>query len=128
MPHSRCSGSPKAPDGRRCILSFVGAQSDKASWSGLEPMGAVQRPRLITKSDVPRLRDRIKQVLTGGWQHRSVRENATCLISIVLLMTASSIIWHSASGVALKLVEAVVALVVIGSIGTAILVKLHFRS
>ena len=106
----------------------MGAQSNKASWSGLEPMGAVERPRLITKSDVPQLRDRIKQVLSGGSQHRSVWENATCLISIVLLMTASSFIWHSASGVALKLVEAVVALLVIGTIGTAILVKFRFRS
>jgi hypothetical protein len=105
----------------------MAAQSDEASWSGLEPMGAVQHPRLITKSDVPRLGDRIKQVLSGSPQHRSGWENATYLISILLLMTASSIIWHSASGVALKLVEAVVALLVIGSAGTAVLLKLRFR-
>jgi len=109
------------------ILSSMAAQPDKTSWSSLEPMGAVQGPRLITKSDVPRLGDRIKQVLSGGSQHRSGWENATYLISIVLLMTASSIIWHSSSGVALKLVEAVAALLVIGSSGTLVLVKLRFR-
>ena len=101
---------------------------DEASWSVLEPMDAVQQPRLITKSDVPRLGDRIKQVLSDSSLHRSGWENTTYLISIVLLMTASSIIWHSASGVALKLIESVVALLVIGSAGTAVLVKLRFRS
>jgi len=105
----------------------MAAQSDEASRSGLEPMGAVQHPRLITKSDVPWLGDRIKQVLSGSSQRRSGWENATCLISIVLLMTASSIIWHSASGVTLKLIEAAVALFVIGSAATAVLVKLRFR-
>ena len=102
--------------------------SDKASWSSLEPMGPAQKPKLITKADVPRLGDRIKDVLKSDSQHRSGWEITTYLISLVLLMTASSIIWHSPSGVALKLIESVIALLVIGAVGTAVLVKLRFRS
>jgi hypothetical protein len=91
-------------------------------------MSPAQQPRVTTKADVPHLGDRAKQVLKSDSQHRSGWEIATYLISLVLLMTASSIIWHSSSGVAMKLIESVVALLVIGGAGTAVLVKLRFRS
>jgi hypothetical protein len=82
----------------------------------------------MTKTDVPHLGDRVKEVLGSDAQHRSGWEIATFWITVVLLVTASSIIWHSASSIALKLVETVVALLVIGAVGTAVLVKLRFRS
>ena len=96
-------------------------------WSNVEPMVPAQQPRVITKADVPLLGDRVKQVLKSDSQHRSGWEIAAYLISFVLLMTASSFIWDSASGVGLKLVESVVALLIIGTLGTAVLVKLRFR-
>jgi Tfp pilus assembly protein PilV len=58
----------------------------------------------------------------SGW------EITAYVASIVLLMTASSIIWHSSSGVGLKLIESLVALLVVGAVGTTALVKLRFRS
>ena len=102
--------------------------TDEASWSDLQPMGPAQQPRVITKSDVPRLLDRVRDVLKSDAQHRSGWEIATYVIGLVLLMTASSVIWQSSSSIGLKVTESVVALVAIGAASTAILVKLRFRS
>jgi hypothetical protein len=107
---------------------LMAVKPETGSWSSLEPMIPAQQPRVTTKADVPHLGDRMKLVLKSDSQHRSGWEIATSLIAVVLLMTASSIIWHSASGIALKLVETVVALLVIGAVGTAVLVKIRFRS
>jgi hypothetical protein len=106
----------------------MAVKPETGSWSSLEPMSPAQQPRLTTKADLPHLGDRVKQVLRSDAQHRSGWEITTSLIAIVLLMTASSIIWHSASSVTLKVIETVVALLVIGAVGTAVLVELRFRS
>jgi hypothetical protein len=91
-------------------------------------MDPAQQPRRITKADVPRLGDRVKQVLKDDSQHRSGWEITAYAVSVVLLMTASSIIWHSSSGFVMKLIESVGAVLLIGAVGTAVLVKLRFRS
>jgi hypothetical protein len=101
--------------------------SNEASWSSLEPMGPAQKPRLITKADVPRLGDRIKDVLKSDSQHRSGWEITVSVISLVLLMSANSVIWGSPSNVGLKIVESIIALAVMGTAATAVLVKLRFR-
>ncbi len=88
----------------------------------------LNRRRVITKSDVPRLGDRVKEVLVSDSQHRSGWEITVYVISLALLLTASSIIWNLSSGIALKLGASVVALLLIGSVSTAILVKLRFRN
>ena len=106
----------------------MAAIPEDASWSSLDSMDPAQQPRLITKGDVPRLGDRIKQVNTGDSQHRSGWEITAYVVSLVLLMTASSIIWQSSSGVGMKLTEAVVAVLVISAVGSAVLVKCRFRS
>ena len=106
----------------------VGANSEVASWANLEPMGAAQQARLTTKSDVPRLGDRVKEVLKSGSQHRSGREWTVYVVSLVLIVTSGSIIWQLSMGVGLTLIAAVIALLVIGSVSTAILVKLRFPS
>jgi divalent metal cation (Fe/Co/Zn/Cd) transporter len=64
-------------------------------------------------------------VWSGDSQHRSGSEIATFVVSLVLLMTASSMIWQSGSAFALKLVESAVALLAIGGAG---MVNLRFRS
>jgi len=79
-------------------------------------------------ADVPRLGDRIKQVLSGDSQHRSAWEIAAYVVSLVLLMTASSIIWNSSSGVGMRLIESVVVLLIVGAVSTAALLKIRFRS
>jgi len=96
------------------------------SWTGLEPMDGPQRPTLIRRSDVPRLVDRIKQATGGDSQHRSAREIAVYVTSVVLLMTVSSVIWNSSSGVGMQLFESVVVLLIVGAVCTATLVRIRF--
>lgn len=127
-PRSGVGGHPWASQSERMYPLLMAVKPEPHSWSSLESMDAAQQPRVITKADVPLLGDRIKQVLKGDSQHRSGWEIATYLIALVLLMAASSFIWHSAAGVALKVIESVIALLVIGAVGTAVLVTLRFRS
>ena len=99
-----------------------------ASWSSLQPMDPAQHPRGITKSDVPLLSDRVRDVAMSDAQYRSGWETTTYVIGLLLLMTASSVIWQSPSSIGLKLMETFLALVTIGAAGTAVLVKLRFMS
>jgi hypothetical protein len=115
---------------RRIWLQYyfgMTVDSNEASWFSLEPMGSAQKPRLITKADVPRLGDRIKDVLKSDSQHRSGWEITVSVISLVLLMSANSVIWGSPSSVGSKIVGSIIALAVMGTAATAILVKLRFR-
>jgi hypothetical protein len=111
-----------------CILTPMGAKSEAASWAGLDPMGAAQQARVTTKADAPRLGDRVKEVLKSDSQHRSGWEWTVYVVSLVLVVTAGSIIWRLSLGIGMRVITAVIALLVIGSVSTAILVKLRFRS
>ena len=119
---------PELSNRMGCTVVSMAVEPEQASWTDLEPMDAAQQPRLITKADVPRLGDRIKQVLSGDSQHRSAWEIAAYVVSLVLLMTASSIIWNSSSGVGMRLIESVVVLLIVGAVSTAALLKIRFRS
>ena len=105
----------------------MAVDSNEASWSSLEPMRPAQRPRLMTKADVPRLGDRVRYVLKSDSQHRSGWEITVSVISLILLISASSLIWGSSSSVGLKIMESIVALAVVAIASTAIMVRLRFR-
>jgi hypothetical protein len=126
MPKPGRFGAPQASQPERMYSLRMAVKPESGSWSSLEPMNPAKQPRVTTKDD-PRLGDQVKHVL-GREQHRSGWEITATLIAVVLLMTASSLIWHSASSVVLKMVETVVALLVISAVGTAVLIKLRFKS
>ncbi len=90
-------------------------------------MSRVQQPKLTTKADIPRLGDRVGDVLKNDFQHRSGWEVTVHMTGLLLLMTASSFIWRSASSIEQKVIESIVALAVIAAVSTAILVKIRFR-
>src|ERR1700680_5069519 len=85
------------------------------------PMDAVQQPRRITKADVPRFGDRVRDVLTSDLQHRSAWEVTIAIIGVVLLMTSSSVMWGTGSTTQQKVVESIVALALVAAVSTAIL-------
>ena len=104
----------------------MAANSDRASWSSLEPMDPVHQPRRTTKADLPRLGDRVRDVLKNDLQHQSAWGVAVCVSELVLLSVVSSLIWGSGSSSGAKVVESVLALALVIVISTAILVKIRF--
>jgi hypothetical protein len=102
--------------------------SNAPSWTGLAPMRPVPAPRVLTKEDVPRLADRVKLVLFGRWRDHSGWESAVHGATLVLLAGVVSFLWPSAPGTWWKLVAVVVAAVVIVGAGTAIRLRLRFRT
>ena len=90
-------------------------------------MDPVGRPRRLTRADVPRLTDRFRAVRRGGPSDRSAGEHAVSIVECLLLLTISALIAGASGGFGLKMVEWMVAVLVIGTVCTAIQVRIRFR-
>ena len=105
-----------------------GEDPPATSWSGLEPMPAVRPPRVLTRADVPRRRDRVRLVCTGRWDDRSAGETAVQLLTVALVATAGPLLWRTGDGVGRRAVEWLVAVSAVVAVSTVIQVRLRFRS
>lgn len=92
----------------------------------MAPMEPVQEPRRLTKADVPRLRSRMWLIWGKDSQHRSGGEIATFIVAFVVLITANAFIEASGASVVAKLAEVVLAVVIVASIATALLLRIRF--
>lgn len=92
----------------------------------MAPMDRVQEPRRLTKADVPRLGSRIWLIWGKNSQHRSGDEIATFVVAFVVLITVNAFIQASAAPVVAKVVEVALAVVVVASIATALLLRIRF--
>jgi riboflavin biosynthesis pyrimidine reductase len=91
-------------------------------------MDPVQEPRLVTRADVPRLRDRVRIVLSKeGRQYRSSQEVTTSVIILVVVCAATLFISMSEASAEAKFAESIGAFVVITFVSTAFLVKIRFK-
>jgi hypothetical protein len=104
-------------------------ESSQASWSSLPPIDAVQEPRRLTRADVPCLGDRLMTVLSSeGRQYRSGWETAVSFISIAFVTAASVLIWRQpTASIGMRIVETILAVLLMIGVATAIMVKLRFR-
>jgi hypothetical protein len=91
-------------------------------------MDRVQIPRQISKVDVPRLTDRIRQVWKADAQHRPIGEWVVHVTALVAFFGVSTIIWASDAHFALKVIASTAVLLVVAVIATPVLLKLRFRS
>jgi hypothetical protein len=92
----------------------------------MAPMDPVQEPRRLTKADVPRLRNRIWAISGKNSQHRSGGEIATFVVAFVLLMTVNAVIQASGASVIVKVAEVVLAVAIVVTTATALLLRIRF--
>jgi hypothetical protein len=90
-------------------------------------MDSVEEPRRVTKADVPKAIDRIRDVWRGDPRHRSAWEKTIYATWIVALALTGPLTWHSGASVPLKSFESVLTFVVGLVIVTFTLVKLRFE-
>jgi hypothetical protein len=88
-------------------------------------MGPAQQPKAIEN---PGFGGRIKSVLGSGYQDRSAPEITVYLVGLLLLAVASASIAHSSLDVGLKVLVSVLALAIIATVSTLIMVKIRFKA
>jgi hypothetical protein len=96
---------------------------------GIAPrMDGVRPPRRVSKADVPRLGDQIKEVWKVDGQQRPAGERAVHISVLIVYLGFGTVIWESSGSAPLRVFGLAAVLIVLVCIATPVLLRLRFRS